>query len=321
MKKKGEKMKFFRRKEDEEERRRLQGLVQTDPSIHANSNVYKDLSAKADAMSKVEKDTPVGDGWKVKDNYFDKKSNFKGVLYEKDGQYAFAFAGTERPTLKSLGGWKDWGANLKMGLTGDSAQNKRAKAFAEKMKETYGLNSENTVVLGHSEGGFEATNVGLNNGFKTYTFNGYGVHKSKLAEGVDTSKVINYRDPHDPVSKIHANVGQTYIVPGTQNKFMARTPFGSIQSHSIDNMGDVTKAVSPKKFKEDYYWFLDKISDAEITGEDVGLMDSNTFALYEPEIDERLRRRQIFPSAFLAERGVPYIAGINGSRGYYRRFG
>ena len=309
---------FLFRKRNEEEEDTIKKLP--DPSIHTNSNEYKFLSSQADIMSRDNrKGEPVGNGWTVKDNWYDKKSNFKGVLYEKDGQYAFAFAGTERPTLKSLGGWKDWGANLKMGVLGKSRQNDLANEFAKRKIEELGLNKGNTIVLGHSEGAFEATNVGLNNGFKTYTFNGFGVNKNKLPENADYSLVTNYRDPHDPVSKMHANVGNTYITPSTQNKFMRSTPFGLIQAHSIDRMGDCMQAVPVEEYKKKHV-FLDKISDAEITAEDIGAMDSKLFALYEPEINQRLRQKQIFPSSYLAGRNVPYVKSSNGSRGYYRRF-
>ncbi len=293
-------------------------LTEEEKLLHANSNVYKQLCEQADAMSKTkEYGKEALDGWKVKDNYYDPKSNFKGVLYEKDGKYALAYAGTERPSLKSLGGWKDWGANLKMGITGDNAQNKKAREFAKKMIGDYGLTPENTVSLGHSEGAFEATNVGLDNGFKTYTFNGFGVHKRRLPEGVDTSNVINYRDAHDPVSKLHANVGKTYITPSTQNQFMSTTPFGSIQSHSIKNMGNCMQSLPVEEYKKRNKLFLDKISDAEITREDIAQMDSKLFALLEPEIDERLKNRQILPSSYIPR--SLYRGNGGNARGYYRR--
>ena len=98
------------------------------------------------------------------------------------------------------------------------------------MQKEYGLNSENTQSIGHSEGGTEATVVGIQYGLKTTTFNAYGVG----GDYVDKNKnyddlVTNYRDPHDPVSKLRANIGTTYITPNTQNWFMSTTPFGSVQ--------------------------------------------------------------------------------------------
>lgn len=286
---------------------------------HANSNTYKKLCEQVDNVAK--RNNYNNDdlaGWTVKDSAYDRKSNFKGVLYEKDGQYALAFAGTERPSLKSLGGWKDWGANLKMGITGDNQQNRLANKFAEKMIKENGLTPENTVSLGHSEGGFEATNVGLKNGLKTYTFNGFGVHKSKLPENVDLDLVTNYRDAHDPISKMHANVGKTYITPSTQNGFMSKTPFGSIQSHGINNMGDCDNAIPVQEYKKQNPLFLDKISDSEITREDIAQMDNVLFALYEPEIDRRMRNNQIYTATQLASRGNKYINGY-ARGGYYRR--
>lgn len=190
---------------------------------HAMANEYKILCSEANKMVKMKNGSVTSNGWTKVDGEYDRRSNFKGVLYEKDGQYALCFVGTDRFSAK------DWGANAKMALTGESEQIRQARNFAKEMKETYGLNSENTQSIGHSEGGTEATVVGIQYGLKTTTFNAYGVG----GEYVDKNKnyddlVTNYRDLHDPISKLKENVGTTYITPNTQNWFMSTTPFGSV---------------------------------------------------------------------------------------------
>lgn len=289
--------------------------------MEINANEYKSLCEQADEMSKkTNKGETTDNGWYVVDNKRDPKSNFKGVLYEKNGQYALCFVGTDKFSIK------DHGANLKMGLTGKSKQIENAKAFAKNMKEEYNLPPHNTVSIGHSEGGTEATHVGVENGLKTITFNAFGVKKKELPQGVDYNElVINYRDPHDPVSKMHANVGTTYIVPSTQNRFMSTTPFGSVQSHGIKNMGDCENAQPVEEFKKYNPLFLDKVSDAEITREDIGEMDPELFSVYEPEIDERMMNNQVHSSANQAMmNGSVYVEGYTRSdgtqvKGYYRR--
>ena len=170
---------------------------------HAMANEYKILCSEANKMSRKEnRGETTSNGWKVVDNKYDRRSNFKGVLYEKDGQYALCFVGTDRFSAK------DWGANAKMALTGESEQIRQARNFAKEMRDAYGLNSENTESIGHSEGGTEATVVGIQYGLKTTTFNAYGaggdyVDKNKNYDDL----VTNYRDPHDPISKLRANVG------------------------------------------------------------------------------------------------------------------
>ncbi len=256
---------------------------------HQNANDYKQLCAEANDMSKSQnREKYTQNEWRVVDNYQDKKSNFKGVLYEKDGKYALAFVGTDKWS------YKDHGANLKMATTGNSRQIQEAQKFTERMQAQYGLNSDNTVSIGHSEGGTEATVVGVKNDFKTVTFNAYGVSKKQLEPGKNYDDLVtNYRDPHDPVSKLHANVGTTYITPNTQKDFMAKTPFGLIQAHGINKMGDCNDAKPLERYKEENPKFIDKFSDKEISRNDIAKMDSNLFKVYEKEIDKKMANNQI----------------------------
>lgn len=286
-----------------------------------NANDYKSLCEQADEMSKnTNKGEMTSNGWLVVDNKRDKRSNFKGVLYQKGSQYALCFVGTDKYSMK------DHGANLKMGLTGKSKQIKNARDFAREMQDSYNLTQQNTVSIGHSEGGTEATHVGIENGLKTITFNAFGVSKKELPQGENFDRLVtNYRDAHDPVSKMHKNVGTTYIVPTTQTPFMAKTPFGSVQAHGIKNMGNCDYAVPVEDYKKRNPLFLDKITDAEITREDINDMDSELFSVYEPEIDKRLVNNQIFSANQLSgSNGTVYVNGYTKNdgtevKGYYRR--
>ncbi len=283
-----------------------------------SANEYKALCAQANDMMKKSKGERAGYGWVKVDSSPKTRSNFKAVLYQKGGDYAICFVGTDKFSAK------DHGANLKMGVTGDSKQIQEARKFVEKMITVHNLTPQNTVSIGHSEGGTEATYVGLENGLKTVTFNAYGVHKSKLPKDADLNLVTNYRDAHDPVSKMHANVGTTYITPSTQNGFMAKTPFGSIQSHGIKNMGDCDNAVPLQEYKKQNPWFLDKISDAQVTRENIAQMDGNLFSVYESEINERMKNNEIYTLSQLASGGTVYVDGYtrnDGTKvsGYYRK--
>lgn len=254
--------------------------------IHANK--YKILCSEANKMVKMGNGTVTSNGWIKVDGEHDKGTNFKGVLYEKDGEYALCFVGTDKWN------YKDHVANIQMATTGDSKQIREAKKFVKKMQLNYRLNSENTTSIGHSEGGTEATEVGIENGFKTITFNTYGVSKkhvdmSKVSDG----QIINYRDAHDPVSKLRANIGETYITPSTQNQFMSKTPFGSIQAHGINYMGDCDNAVPVNYYKKTHPAFIDKISEKSISRKEIGEMNSDLFRVYEKEIDKRLATNNI----------------------------
>ena len=285
-------------------------------------NVYKILAQEADEFSRTKKQIGQisSNGWTVVDNSYDhdrkrpfRSSNFKGVLYEKDGQYALAFPGTDGFNLK------DWGTNLKMGLTGHSKQSDLAKEFAENMMDKYNLNADNTVSLGASEGGHEATQVGIKNGLPTFTYNAWGVRKNDYPGNYD-DLVTNYRDPHDPVSKVKQNVGKTYVVPNNQGWFKSKTPFGSIDAHRIQNMGDLDQAIPVEEYKKQHPLFFDHISDAEITREDIAMMEPEIFSIYENEIDERMKNNQIRSNSDLEElmrrMGVLSQRPVNG---FYRR--
>ena len=255
---------------------------------HAMANEYKILCSEANKMVKMKDGATTSNGWTKIDGEYDRDSNFKAVLYEKDGQYALCFVGTDRFSAK------DWGANAKMAFTGDSEQIRQARNFSKEMKETYGLNSENTVSIGHSEGGTEATVVGIQYGLKTTTFNAYGVGGDYVDKNKNYDNLVtNYRDPHDPISKLRANVGTTYITPNTQSWFMSTTPFGSVQAHGIDDMGDCMQSVPVEEYKKSHPLFINKISDADITREDIAQMDPDLFAVYEREIDSRLASNKI----------------------------
>ena len=259
------------------------------------------------------KGTSLDDGWKLVEPKYDPKSNFKGALFEKDGQYALAFAGTDAKNLK------DWAANAKMVFTGKNEQSQLAKNFAFNMKDKYRLDSDNTVVTGTSEGGHEATHVGLEYGLPTYTFNAYGVRKKDYPENYD-DLVTNYRDAHDPVSKLKRNVGKTYIVPNNQRWFKSKTPFGSIDAHRIQNMGDLEQAIPVEEYKKQHPMFLDSVSDAEITREDIAMMEPELFSIYEKEIDERMMNNQIKSRSEIDE--LLRKMGILSQRptnGFYRR--
>ena len=210
---------------------------------HTMANEYKILCSESNNMSKRNNIGRVtSNGWTVVDNEYNKRSNFKGVLYEKGGQYAICFVGTDRTSAK------DWGANLKMVTTGDSTQIKQAQKFAEKMIQRYPLDYKNTVSIGHSEGGTEATEVGIQTGFQTVTFNAYGISKKHVEPGKNYDDLVtNYRDPHDPVSKMKANVGTTYIVPEKKMAFIPKMIFRIIKSHRLKNMGDCNLAVLQKE--------------------------------------------------------------------------
>ncbi len=273
---------------------------------HEKANEYKILCEKANDLSKYRKIGQTVNDWRVIATER-KGSNFKGVLYEKDGQYVICYVGTERFSAK------DWGANIKMATTGNSKQIEQANEFADKMIRDFDLNENNTTVIGHSEGGTEATVVGVKHNFKTVTFNAFGISEKHLEPGRNYDELVtNYIDKHDPIHKLHANVGVTLITPSTQNSFMAKTPFGSVQSHSLNKMGDCTKAIPVEEYKKNHPNYIDKIEDIDISREDIKNMDNELFQIYEKEIDKRLKNNQIKQKSNNSEKNDSGSSGNSG---------
>lgn len=282
---------------------------------------YKELCAKANDMCKdsVAAGTDAGNGWVKVDHKYDKASNCKVVLYKKGEQYAVCFVGTDNKEKR-----KDWGANLKMALTGSSKQIKLAKEFTKDLMKTHNLNYQNTVSIGHSEGGTEATHVGLEYGFQTFTYNAFGISKKYLDPDVDYSDwVFNFRDKNDPVSKLKKNIGLTFILRETQAH--ARTPFGTKSAHGIKNMPSCIGAMLVEDYKKEHPWFLDHLTDAAITDKNIDeIAKEELFDLYDDALMERLARGEIYPERAIRAGLVKVSAYTrdDGTRveGYYRRY-
>ena len=281
---------------------------------------YKELCAQANGMcdNSVPEGTDAGNGWVKVEHKYDQNSNCKVVLYKKGEQYAICFVGTDKREKR-----KDWGANLKMAFTGSSRQIKKAIEYTHDLINKYNLNNENTVSIGHSEGGTEATHVGLEYGLKTFTYNAFGISKKYLNDEIDYSDwIINFRDKNDPVSKLKGNIGSTYILQETQAN--ARTPFGTLNAHGVENMPSCVGAIPVEDYKKEHRWFLDHLTDAALTGENVDLIaKEGMYDLFEPAIMESLSKGEIYRerdiksgriwvAAYTRDDGTPVD-------GYYRR--
>ena len=281
---------------------------------------YKELCAQANGMcdNSVPEGADAGNGWVKVEHKYDKRSNCKVVLYKKGEQYAVCFVGTDTRH------WvKDWAANIAMAFKGNSRQIQKAQEFVTELQKTHHFTSENTVSIGHSEGGTEATHIGLEYGFKTFTYNAFGISKKYLNGEIDYSDwVINFRDKNDPVSKLRGNIGTTYILKETQADTWL--PFGTKKAHGIDNMPSCVGAIPVEDYKKEHRWFLDHLTDAALTGENVDLIaKEGMYDLFEPAIMESLSKGEIYRerdiksgriwvAAYTRDDGTPVD-------GYYRR--
>ena len=268
---------------------------------HSRAETYKQLCLISDkiALSSLRQNVEgmeVADGYQVIKAEYDTKTNFKAVSYMKGNEIVNCFVGTDAKSSK------DHRANVQMGMRKVSEQMNKANKYTEGIVKTY-KQTHKIINAGHSEGGSEAMFAGLNNNLEVFTYNTFALSGKTLArieqdKGVLNHNLIsNYRDPHDPISKLlYRDIGKTYVVENQQSKFMAKSPFGLKQAHALAMMGDCNTAVDIRLYKLQNPWFIDKISTVKLTNKNIeDIYKAGLFDIYEPEIAERLKIHDIIP--------------------------
>lgn len=218
---------------------------------HKKANTYKNLCIFAEDAIKFKNETKIFGKWLKKESFHDLKTNFKGVLYSNDSEYVICYIGTDEKSIK------DHVENLIMGIFGKNMQMRIADYFYKKCKEKFGFYNDQLTLIGHSEGGTEATYVGVINKIKTVTFNPFGLSSKLYEKNSDYSKLItNYRDESDLVSKLKGNIGRTFIVPSIVRQCLIKRILGSIKSHKISNFGDCEKAIPIEEYINLHPFFI-----------------------------------------------------------------
>ena len=177
--------------------------------------------------------------------------------------------------------------------------------------------------------------VALSAGANAYTYNPYGLSDELIEKANQNNKtareakILNFRDPNDPISKMRKLIGYTFIVPSTAGSWiMSKTPLGWLRAHRLDNMGDIRKSVPVDIYKLLDNTFLDTVNEMHITDQNIIDMPTDIFSLFESEIDERLRNYQRTDEQTaqqMALRGeLVYVRGYQRRddtivKGYYRR--
>jgi hypothetical protein len=106
-------------------------------------------------------------------------TGFKAALYEKNGEYILAFAGTD-----GLKAGNDWKSNFKNEVGRLSDQHKQALDLTEKLATHDGITK--LRVTGHSLGGGLASLAGAVHGVNATTFNAAGIRDALLSRyGID----------------------------------------------------------------------------------------------------------------------------------------
>lgn len=131
----------------------------------------------------------------------DPATGFRAAVYEKDGQFVVAFAGTDPTQLGDLG------ADIEQGLGFDSPQYEMARSLALKLTEQLG---DDVVFTGHSLGGGLASFAALATGGTAVTFNAAGLHDETIRSlGLDpdtarqtaaNGQIRAFRNHNDPLT-------------------------------------------------------------------------------------------------------------------------
>lgn len=219
---------------------------------HKKANEYKNLCIFAEDVMKFENNSKVFGDWKKLESFHETKTNFKGILYSDGQEYVICYLGTDSKSIK------DHIENLVMGIFGKNIQMRLADYFYKRCKEKFGFYNDSLTIIGHSEGGTEATYTGIKNNIKTVTFNTFGISRKQCENERDyTNLITNYRDESDLVSKLKENIGQTFVVPSIVKQCFVKRIFGSLKSHKIANFGDCENAVLLEDFKKLNPCFID----------------------------------------------------------------
>lgn len=274
-------------------------------------NMYRDLGGKIKNLDELQS-YQNGD-WSYLEHNLKNPSNYKAVTLKNDktGEIAVFNMGTDKKSIRDIG------ADIKMGLGFTPKQFKDAREYHKQLQDQYG-NNYKINSIGHSEGGSESQYVGLYNpNIDVYTYNAYGIGRiddiQKELRNADLSNIYNYRDSKDPVSKLGTNIGRDYVVESEGEQ----RPFGWSKFHRIENMGDIKNPQSIQKYREQHPDFVSNMDKVLMTSEDVGRMDSDTFRVYEPYLDELLRRQMLMPSYELNRR-IRNGMNVRYNNGYYQ---
>lgn len=142
------------------------------------SDSYKDITGVGDVVN----------GWTIIESYDNKESGFKAKLYEKNGNYVFATAGTN-----PLSG-KDWINNVRQQF-GKAGQYEESVKIAKHLAEKY----KNLIFVGHSLGGGLASANSRATGHNAITFNSSALSdfykkgkESKIAAYISDGDVLDY---------------------------------------------------------------------------------------------------------------------------------
>lgn len=253
------------------------------------ANEYLELCNNA-AWALKNKGETLSNGYKVKEVIAKsgiRQSNFKAVLYERNGDYVLAFLGTDFSSPKDIG------ANLKMLIGQNPKQFKDAEEFTNKIMKEYKFSIDKLSLTGNSEGASEAVHIKAVIGAKElYTYNGF-IPKLDKYNHENLENIYNFRTPEDIVSKAGQSVGEDFIVPLKDDVNIQKGPNAIADYHRIINMGDCKKSTEPAVYKKNNPEFKNKYREDTLKSYEIQEIPKEMYALFDDDINDRLKNNAV----------------------------
>lgn len=164
-------------------------------------------------------------GWNRILTLNDNSSGFRGILYEKSGEYVFATSGTDD--------LKDWRNNLRQGLGLQSDQYDQSIYWAKKISEQ--LQDCELTFVGHSLGGGLASANSRATGRPAITFNPAALHK-KYNQG-KKSDIDNYVSDGDILDYANRRILK-YFNQNTQGN----RHYVNVEKSQLPNLNGIPKS-------------------------------------------------------------------------------
>lgn len=248
-------------------------------------------------------------------------TNCKAILYRRGDEYIVSFFGTD---IKSV---KDIGTDVVMAVGKEPKQFKQAENFVRDMIFKYEISQDKLTAVGNSEGGAEAIHIKGVFGIKeVYTYNGYIPKLTQYpSDNLQDNNVYNFRTEGDMVSKAGYSIGEDFIVPVSDKCNPKWGPFGVVDWHRIENMGDCRDAQPAIIFESQNPNWKNKYGIGVLKSYEIEDIPKEMYPIFDEIINDRLHNNAVVnaprPAETVAHGEGSGCAGTYQVSGYTRADG
>ncbi len=277
-----------------------------------------------------------------------KNTGFYAETFVRGNDVVISFRGTDVERGNKAKAQDFVLSDIPMGAKLLPAQIVNAQKYYKEIKKQFP--NSNIIFTGHSLGGSVAQILGAEYGHETVTFNAYGVGDLMGSYHVKNfDNITNYGNANDTIFAANAqnHIGNTYVIGDYEDNLdsvYSRTGINPDTSlwdyHSLDNMGDLSKALpykgqnlqteealTLKASIEENVDLRDVDPDRILTREEVKEMSTDEFTDKEDFINQQLAGGKVMSKAEVEEKvqsgGAVWVEGYTRAdgtqvKGYYR---